>query len=437
MGARFDTAQKTSRRRRPIASAALLALVALVAWLAVAPSGHSQTPSDPAQSTEGDGRGTAGQALRERAEDALSERGVSVGDGTVSADRDDMQFLAGRTVTVTQDVSDDLVAAGRTVTIQGARVGTAIIAGYQILLDGGVASDMIAAASELNIDGQVDDDLLAAARHLKIASNAVVAGDVRAAAETLEINGHVGGSLRAAARRVILNGDIIGKVDLAAQEIVIGETAHIHADITYRSPEPPKIAEGATLDGELLRKEFDLPNLRKAGFALIGLGVVLAVSWLGSVLVMLIAFQLAFPAYAVKAARRAVERPLASLGLGIAFGAIGLILALIATVSVLGLPAGLALFTLLALIQLIALGTTGLGAGLLLRRGLRGSGHPRVASQIGWLVAGLFLLVVIALIPYVGGLILILAQIAGTGGAVTELWARLRASSSRGPTSLP
>ncbi len=66
----------------------------------------------------------------------------------LSTDNDDMQFLAGRTVTVTARVPDDIFAAGRDIVFQDAAAGTAIVAGATVTLNGGTTADLIAAAED-------------------------------------------------------------------------------------------------------------------------------------------------------------------------------------------------------------------------------------------------------------------------------------------------
>ncbi|MDQ0313570.1 polymer-forming cytoskeletal protein [Amorphus orientalis] len=344
----------------------------------------------------------------------------------LSASRDDMQFLAGRSVTISADVRNDVVAAGQDVTIDGAEVGTAIIAGYEVSLVSGAASDLISVADRLSISGEVQDDMIAAARRIAITSSGTVTGDARLAAETLQIDGRMAGSLKAAARRIVLNGTFETRIDVIAQHIVIGENAQLRGGLEYRSPDPPQIAEGAQIDGEITRKELNLPDLRKIGLALIGIGLVLAVSWLICVIAMLSLIQAAFPGLGLGAATRALDRPLASLGLGVAVVLGGLVLSMTLIVSVLGLPAGLALLPALAMIKLFGLAAASLAVGLLLRRALRGPGIPGVGSQIGWLIAGTIVLVLVLFIPFVGGLVALLVLLAGIGAMMAEAWVRLR-----------
>lgn len=343
----------------------------------------------------------------------------------LSADNDDTQFLAGRTVTVTARVADDVFAAGRDIVFQEAAVGIAIVAGATVTLNGGTAADLIGVAESLTIGGRVDDDVMAVGRRFAITPEGVVAGDARLAAETISVRGRIGGTLRAAARTITIDGIIDGKVDVLAETVILGPNARIAGDLVYRSGHEPQIAEGAVVGGEVRRLELHLPNLRRIVLALIGIGIFLAVSWLTAVIVLLLGVQIAFSAFGTAAATRVVSRPLPHFARGLGLLLVAIALAGVATVSVVGLPIGLAVLTALALGNLFALAAGSLAVGLVVRRLMR-SGDPGGASQIGWLIAGLFVLIIAALIPYVGGLAVAVVLVAGFGAVISELWQRLR-----------
>lgn len=343
----------------------------------------------------------------------------------VSRDNDDMQFLAGRTVTITARVPDDVFAAGRDIVFQEATVGTAIVAGASVTLNGGTTADLISIAESLVIGGRVEDDVMAVGRRFAITPDGFVVGDARLAGETIALRGRVGGTLRAAARTITIDGVIDGKVDVVAERIVVGPDARIAGDLVYRSGSPPEIADGAVIGGEVRRLELHLPNVRRIVFALIGIGIFLAVSWLTAVIVLLLGVQIAFSAFGTAAATRIVARPLPHLGRGFALLLAAIVLAGVSTVSVVGLPIGLAVLTGIALTNLFALAAGSLAVGLVIRRLMR-SGDPGGASQIGWMIAGLFVLIVAVLVPYVGGLAVALVLIAGFGAVISELWQRLR-----------
>jgi hypothetical protein len=72
-----------------------------------------------------------------------------------------VQFLAGRSVTINANVADDVFAAGRYVTFDAASVNNAIVAGCDVEQRGGTTTDFFATAANLKIAGAIQDDLVA------------------------------------------------------------------------------------------------------------------------------------------------------------------------------------------------------------------------------------------------------------------------------------
>lgn len=395
-------------------------------------------------------------AILQRAREALSRRsrflgGLVVGLGVVllgldaphataqsdaSKDReyvslegshDDVQFVAGKTVNVTATVSDDVFAAGRDVTFDGATIRNAIVAGYDIEQRGGSAEDLIAVGANIKIAGDVADDVVAIARHLRIAQGGSVGGDIRVAAETIEVEGTISGGMRAAARRVTIAGKIDGKVDLLAERIVIGPNAVISGDLIYRSKDRPEIAEGATIGGEVRHVEIDIPNLTQIGLAALGIGILIVLAWALATLILIVVIQLVFAAFVTNATDRLQDQPWSSLGRGIVLLLIGGALAALFYASILGIPLGGAMTMVIALASLLGLVTVSYCIGLWMRSWFRQSTYVSGAGRVGWTILGAVLLGLIGVIPFVGGVIAGLAVAAGVGAIMAELWGRLRA----------
>ena len=346
---------------------------------------------------------------------------------TLEGSHRDMQFLAGRSVRVSADVADDVFAAGRDVTFDGATAENAIIAGYDVDLRGGTVADMITAASTINIAGVIEDDLVAAARSMRIASDGAVGGDARLAAETIDVEGSIGGSLRAAARRITVAGKIDGKAAFLAERIVIAPGASIAGDLIYRSGAEPEIADGATIEGEIRRVEIDTPDLTSVGYAMLRVGLLLLLSWTIAVLLLVAIIQLAVPGLMADAADQLRARPWSSLGRGVAGLLLAAVLVGLLFASIFGIPLGLALAMTVAILALLGLVAASYCVGLFIGR-RRGTGDIQRGGRIGWAIAGAIILGVIALIPFVGGLVLALAIAAGVGAASAEIWKRLRAA---------
>jgi cytoskeletal protein CcmA (bactofilin family) len=347
---------------------------------------------------------------------------------TLDGTRDDVQFVAGRTVRVTATVSDDVFAAGRDVIFDAATVRNAIVAGYDIEQRGGTVADMIAAAANINIAGRIEDDVLAVARSIRITADAAVGGDVRVAAETIDMEGEIAGSMRAAARRITIAGRIDGKADLLGERIVIGPNAVISGDLIYRSENRPEIATGATIGGEIRQVEIDMPNLTEIGLAILGLGILIALAWAVATLVLIVVIQLVFPAFMTDATDRLQDHPWSNLGRGIVLLLVGGALAALFYASILGIPLGGAVTIAIAVGSLLGLVTVSYCIGLFIRSRFKSSTYVSGGGRIGWTILGAVILGIVGLIPFVGGAVVGLAVAAGVGAALAELWVRLRAA---------
>ena len=339
----------------------------------------------------------------------------------------DVQFLAGRSVTIKATVTDDVFAAGRDVTFEAATVNNAIVAAYDVEQRGGTATDFVAAAANLKIAGAIKDDLVAGARSVRIGNEASIGGDVRLAAETIEMEGQIGGSMRAAARRVTIAGKVTGKVDLLARRIVITRGAVINGDLIYRGKEKPEIAEGATISGQVRQIPIEMPDLQSVGWALLGFGLLLGLAWILAALLLVIIVHLAFPHFMATSAHNLREHPWSNLGRGIAVALIASALAGALMASVFAIPLGSALFMSLAIVWLLGLATVAACIGLWIRnRRAKGVEDQPIGNQTWWAVLGAVILALLLIVPVVGWLVVSLATAAGLGAATAELWRRLR-----------
>ncbi len=338
-----------------------------------------------------------------------------------------VQFTGGETVLVKANIADDLFAAGRFVTLDGATAGNTYLAAYEVDQRSGSVGDLVAIAHTVILSGSVEDDLLSAARVIRIASAATIGGDARLAAESMDIEGKISGNLRVAAKSVTISGEITGTVDLLAQKIVIGPNAVINGDVTYRSEAEPEIAEGAKIVGSVTKVESNLPEMRSIVGAIIGVVIGLLIGWVVAFLVLTAVLAWAFVGYFSIAANRLVDRPWASLGIGIAILIVGAVLSLLLFISIVGIPLGVALFVAIGIVKLFGSVTVSACVGLYLRGLLRRSAPPpSTAGRTGWTVIGAVILGLVMLIPFVGVVISGLAVVAGAGAASVEAWRRLR-----------
>lgn len=225
-----------------------------------------------------------------------------------------------------------------------------------------------------------------------------VAGDVVVADGDVVIRGTVEGDVILAAGDVTIRGRVDGDVVTFAGTATLGRRAQVGGDLHY-GDNKPVVTPGARVDGETKRFSGELKGVG-AGIA-IGFWLAMSLSLLVLGLLLLV--------LAPRAGDAIARTARAKLGVSILIGVLAIILlpiiAVLACVSILGLPLGIVL--LLALVPLYAISYV-TAAFVIGNRIVKGSRIPAF-------LVGLLILRLLALIPIVGGLIGLLATIVGLG----------------------
>jgi hypothetical protein len=209
---------------------------------------------------------------------------------------------------------------------------------------------------------------------------------------------------------VVFNGDveITGTVgdDIVAfnGRVIVRSGAEVGGDIASR--QDPRVEKGARVRGQIkgVSGRFDLEGLGWVARYVWWFGYTISTLILGLVLLMFL------PGVDAPLADAFRRRMGASFGFGAAIFFLLPIAAVLLLVVVVAIPLGL--FLLLALALLYTLGYVA-GAHLVGRRLVNPPGSRFVAFLVGWLI-----LRGIGLIPFLGGLVWVLASIAGLGALV-------------------
>ena len=249
-------------------------------------------------------------------------------------------------------------------------------------------------------------------------------GDVVILDGPVTILGRVRGDVVAVSGRVrIVGGRVSGDVTGVSDPIVLGPGSRVGGDLNY-GDEKPVVARGALVGGKI--KKFDVGD----AFPFAGFGLTLLV-WL-AVSVSSLILGLVLLAFAPRAADVALVVARSATGAAIGWGALlvfGLpILAVIAIVTLVGIPLGVGL--LLSLTPIYAVGYV-TGAWLLGRLILK---EPTTSRYVAFLV-GWGILRVVALIPILGGLGGLVATVFGLGALVVAAWRARRAYPAAPPAA--
>ncbi|MBA1147637.1 hypothetical protein H0Z60_11295 [Ectothiorhodospiraceae bacterium WFHF3C12] len=337
----------------------------------------------------------------------------------------------GEHVRITRPAEADSYLLGRSVLVEAPVAGDVVAAGQDVTLGSEVAEDVIAAAEQLTVSGRIADDLRGLARRLDVSGrvhgHAVLAGWRVHLAEgsqvgdwfwgtgaEIRLDGVVVGDVRLRAAEVIIGGAIGGDTEIVADSVTVLPGASFAGDLRIRSEQPVNVPDGVNIGGVFSQSRLSAPSAAEGdgdgGFT----GWVLV-----AVFVLVLLFLLPRSTRGTVALLR--ERPLASLGLGLAILAAGPLLGILLVASGLGALLGLAwlLVYLLLLIAGVHAGVSTLADGCLEMLGRRPLAGWRGAVAV---IAAVLVVALVSWIPWLGPLLLFLGLLAGVGASGLGLW---------------
>jgi hypothetical protein len=232
------------------------------------------------------------------------------------------------------------------------------------------------------------------------------------------VDGTVSGSLTAFDAPVTISGRVTGDVVVFNGRVVLRDGANVAGDVV--SQDDPVVATGATIGGETRRVQ---TNVNWEGFGWAGRLVWwLAVSVSTLVVGLVLLWVLGRGATRILEAARTGIGPSIGLGFLMFFGLP--ILAVFALVTIVAIPLGLGL---LAGLGLIYASGYSAAAWILGRQLVREPTIWVLAFLVGWGI-----LRVLALVPFLGGLVWFAAVVFGLGALTLAIW-RIRTKSRAEP----
>jgi hypothetical protein len=361
----------------------------------------------------------------------------------------------GNNVTIDKPVYEDVYIAGGTVTISAPIYGDLIIAGGTIIINDSVANDILLAGGNVTFNGFVGDDIRCAGGNIRINKN--VASDVVVASGTviidkgvtvgglittggnITLDGNVNGELRGAFGKLILNGNVVKNIDcrggeitingsvggtsvIAASEIIIGNNAAFNNNVRYWNKKGSLDFRQSLKNG---KATYDASMRMQTGqWFYLGAATIVGLLWyLGMALLMIMIVQYLFCNTMKNAANTIFNQSLKTLGFGFLFFIVVPIAALIAFVTVIGVPVGLILlFGYIALALLASIITSLVIAHWFNNR----NNYNWKYWQLVFVAFGIFVLLkLISTTSFVGWLIILLTTCMVFGGILLNInWKR-------------
>jgi cytoskeletal protein CcmA (bactofilin family) len=315
---------------------------------------------------------------------------------------DSVEIAAGETF------EDNLyILAGR-IDVNGTVDGDLVAAGGQISIDGTVTGDVTIASGDLTVAGEVMGDIRVAAGQLRL--DGTVGGDVAVLGGSVEIDDAVGADVLFAAGQMDIGGDVAGQIYGAAGEYNRTGTVGGAENVTVDEDEPD---EPRTFGDRVVGGAYRVATLFLVG--------AIALLVLRRTLDTILTRARQRPAAGLLAGLIALSAVLALLIVSII---VGIIWSIVFGLFGFGLLVGTYWFTFVVLWVVVALAVfvlvvfaapiiTGLTAGRLVL-----AGQDNIWLQLAALAAGLALYVALTAIPFVGGLIGLLAVLFAAGAIV-------------------
>jgi cytoskeletal protein CcmA (bactofilin family) len=307
-------------------------------------------------------------------------------------------------VRLLDSIPGDAILTGGDVTFEGTAGGDYLGAGGNQKISGHIHGSIRSVGGEINAMGTVDRNATIAGGRVSLDSSAVVGGNAYITGGSVSINGSVRGSLMASGGEVTVNGPVGRDVELSGGSIRLGPHAQISGNLRYRGPKDKvKIDPGAHVAGTITA----LPPHEKSGMR--------NLIWLLGFVVAGIVVVALFPGFTTEAAETLYQRPGRSALTGLAWVCLLPIVAIIAAVTVIGIP--LALVGVAAWLLVLFLGD--LPVGLWIGKKLLGPrARPGRNGAILSILVGGLVLAIIGIIPVIGGLLGALAAVVGAGAIV-------------------
>jgi len=324
-------------------------------------------------------------------------------------------IVSAETTRIDGTVEGDLIFFGRSVTVNGHVTGDVIGFGQFVRINGPVDGNVRVFSSMLSVSSTIGKNVSAFVQHMEFDSRSQAGGSMMLFVNDATLEGRVGRDLQGMIHRVSLNGFVGGNLRMRAETLNIGPAAEIAGKARYRGPRQPNVSPQAKfaspLEVQIAHRRPSYLSPRYYWHQALGWGAAFV---FGLTLLLLVP---GIFAEVVRSARR--------YGPSFGFGALVLcgtpILAVIACVTIVGLAVGIGTL----LLWLVALYSARVFVGAWLGEILLGP-PAGTGAMIGRLAAGLLVLRLLCMVPYVGGLVKLAVGIWGLGALALTLYDRSR-----------
>jgi len=324
--------------------------------------------------------------------------------------------IACQQFTLDGKVSQNLYCAAEKIDIEGEVYGDIIGFAKDIEINGKALGGFRGGCQSLVINGVVDGDVVAGAQWVIIGERAIIEGDVYIGAAELIVEGEVHGDIRGGVGELIVSGLITDDVVIHTDGIELEAGGRIGGNLVYKNDKMIDINNRDQVEGEIIYEYFEEPEFDFFVCGWIWKLILLGMAWTTGIILALV-FK--------KQIRECFEITRHKFGKTLLIGLLGLIVipvvSVMSIIPIITIPAGLVLFALYLIFMYLGWILVGILIGYFLLQ-LKLSEPSVVLSAL----IGIVILMILAMIPFLGGIICFAATILGLGailyGISRNLW---------------
>ncbi|MBD3170158.1 MAG: hypothetical protein GF307_11790 [candidate division Zixibacteria bacterium] len=357
---------------------------------------------------------------------------------------DDDLIMTGESAKIAGDIQGNLIAASRSVVINGNILGSLFSASQFVKVFGNLNGSMTSFCQQAQLNGQVQRNILVFGESFNFGPEGRVGYDINFYGSEAIIEGRVGGNLDITANEIIISGTIDSDVNLKSENITLRPSAVIKGNFNYEANRPAKIEEGATVIGATNWTQIDhaedkeKDSIKWVGsittISVITLIIAMVIQFFGlliaaftgsgflgtilfgcSVIIAMLLLILVSKKEAVDITRLIFKSPLLSVLMGLLIFVVIPVAAVFFAITIIGLPIALLLTFLFGLLTIAGWLYCTLAVGELVVRKVF---SKKESSLFLSMLIGTVIMIVLAGIPYLGGLIAFVTTFAGIGALV-------------------
>lgn len=315
----------------------------------------------------------------------------------------DDTYVAGGIVTIDENTIGDLYIAGGTITVNGNVEGDLVIAAGEVTVNGDISDDLRIAGGTISITGNIGDDVIATSGRLEVGSDTLIGGTLVVGNGYANIMGTINEDVKGGGGRITLGGVVYGDVVLEVQEsLMLTDSARINGNLIYTSLREAELGNDQVSGYiEFNKQAVEDKSVGKqvSDFFTKWHLIFLVFKYLSILLLTIIIVSL-FPACLIRGSKIAMEHPWRSLGLGLVIAICAVAATVILLISMIGAPIAGMIVAILIITMYVAKVFAGTFIGGLLIK-------PKKMTKwklFGITALGLFILLIIDIVPFIGWL---------------------------------